>query len=101
MILSIRIRMRSAAISLCLLCVALAPFAHGQKLSAEEASKMSWRSPLMVVLGEQDEFARPELVMAQEARMRDLRVSHRLIRYEGGHAIDPDVLQMVAHESEV
>jgi predicted esterase len=71
------------------------------ELSAEEASKMSWRSPLMVVLGEQDEFARPELVMAQEARMRDLRVSHRLIRFEGGHAIDPDVLQMIAHESEV
>jgi predicted esterase len=70
------------------------------ELSAEEASRMSQRSPLMVVLGEHDEFARPELVMAQEARMRELRVSHRLIRYEGGHAIAPEVLRMVGRECE-
>lgn len=68
-------------------------------LEADGAIKMSQRSPLMIVLGEHDEFARPDLISAQEARLKELQLAHRVIRYDGGHEITPEVLRRVAQEA--
>ena len=62
------------------------------ELDMERAARLAKRSPLTIVLGTNDEFAKPELIAAQEARLRQLGVAHRIIRFEGGHEITPDVL---------
>jgi predicted esterase len=62
------------------------------ELDMERAARLAKRSPLTIVLGTNDEFAKPELIAAQEARLRQLGVAHTIIRFEGGHEITPDVL---------
>jgi predicted esterase len=62
------------------------------ELDMERAARLANRSPLTIVLGTNDEFAKPELIAAQEARLQQLRVAHTIIRFEGGHEITPDVL---------
>jgi predicted esterase len=63
------------------------------ELDVKGAARLARRSPLTVVLGTRDEFARPELIAAQEARLRELRLPHTTIRFDGGHEITPEVLQ--------
>ncbi len=58
----------------------------------ERAARLAKRSPLTIVLGTNDEFAKPELIAAQETRLQQLGVVHTIIRFEGGHEITPDVL---------
>ena len=36
--------------------------------------------------------AKPELVAAQEARLKELDIPHTTIRFEGGHEIVPEML---------
>jgi predicted esterase len=62
------------------------------ELDMERAARLATRSPLTIVLGTNDEFAKPELIATQEARLRELRVPHTTIRFEGGHEIMPEVL---------
>jgi predicted esterase len=62
------------------------------ELDMERAARLAKRSPLTIVLGTNDEFAKPELIAAQEARLQQLGVAHTIIRFEGGHEITPDVL---------
>jgi predicted esterase len=62
------------------------------ELTAQDASALARRAPLTVVLGRQDEFAKPDLVAAQESRLNELGVPHELIRFDGGHEIVADVL---------
>ena len=66
------------------------------ELDGAGASKLARRSPLKIVLGTRDEFARPELVSAQEARLREVAVPHETIRFDGGHEITADVLTQLA-----
>lgn len=66
------------------------------ELDAEAAAALTRRAPLTVVLGLQDEFARPELVATQEARLRELGVPHQTIRFDGGHEILQEPLRVVA-----
>jgi predicted esterase len=66
------------------------------ELTAHDASKLSRRAPLTVVLGRQDDFAKPDLIAAQEARLKELGVPHEIIRFEGGHEIVPDALWSLA-----
>ena len=66
------------------------------ELDAAGAARLAARSPLTIVLGTNDEFARPELVTEQEARLRDLGVAHRTVRFDGGHEITPEVLRQLA-----
>ena len=66
------------------------------ELDAEAAAALTRRAPLTVVLGLQDEFARPELVAIQEARLRELGVPHQTIRFDGGHEILQEPLRVVA-----
>jgi predicted esterase len=66
------------------------------ELTAHDASKLSRRAPLTVVLGRQDDFAKPDLIAAQQARLKELGVPHEIIRFEGGHEILPDALRSLA-----
>ncbi len=66
------------------------------ELTAHDASKLSRRAPLTVVLGRQDDFAKPDLIAAQQARLKELGVTHEIIRFEGGHEILPDALRSLA-----
>lgn len=66
------------------------------EMTREEAATLSRRVPVSIVLGRQDEFANPELVTAQEARLKELAVAHQTIRFDGGHEIVPDVLRRIA-----
>jgi predicted esterase len=66
------------------------------ELGAQEASALSRRSPLTVVLGWKDEFAGPDLVAAQESRLQDLGIPYETIRFDGGHEIVPNALRSLA-----
>jgi predicted esterase len=72
-----------------ILCAGVLP----PELDVAGAARLTRRSPLTIVLGRNDDFARPELIGAQAARLRDLRVPHSIIRFEGGHDITPEVLE--------
>lgn len=63
------------------------------ELDAESAARLARRSPLTIALGTSDDFASPELIAAQEARLRDLGVPHTTIRFDGGHEVIPEVLK--------
>jgi predicted esterase len=65
------------------------------ELNAETAISLARRSPLTVVFGRNDEFASPELIAAQEIRVKELGVPHQTIRFDGGHEIVPDALRML------
>lgn len=66
------------------------------ELTAQDAAALARRAPLTVVFGRQDDFAKPELVAAQESRLKELGVSHETIRFDGGHEIVPDTLRSLA-----
>jgi predicted esterase len=65
-------------------------------LTAEDASALTRRAELTMVLGREDDFAKPELVAAQESRLKELGVPYRTIRFDGGHEIIPDTLRSLA-----
>ena len=69
------------------------------ELDAESAARLTRRSPMTIALGTNDDFASPELVAAQEARLRDLRVPHTTIRFDGGHEVIPEVLKRLTEET--
>jgi len=66
------------------------------ELNAQNASSLARRAPLTVLFGRDDEFAKPELVAAQESRLSELGVPHETIRFEGGHEIVPGTLLSLA-----
>ena len=70
------------------------------ELTPEGAALLSRRAPIELVLGRDDEFAHPELVAAQEARLHKLAVAHRIVRFDGGHEIAPDILRDLAESGE-
>jgi len=69
------------------------------ELNAQSAASLARRAPLTVLFGRNDEFAKPELIAAQESRLSDLGVSHETIRFDGGHEIVPDTLLGLATTS--
>ena len=71
------------------------------ELDASSAARFSARSPLTVVIGTTDEFASPDLIAKQEARMRELEVPHETIRFEGGHEIKADVLKQLVQSASI
>ena len=66
------------------------------ELTAQDAAMLARRAPLTMVLGRHDDFAKPELVAAQESRLKELGVPHETIRFDGGHEIVPDALLNLA-----
>ena len=69
------------------------------ELNADTAVVLARRSPLTVVFGRNDEFASAELIAGQEARLKELGVPYKTIRFDGGHEIVPDALRMLAEGS--
>jgi predicted esterase len=65
------------------------------ELTAASAASLARRTPLTIVFGRNDEFASPELIAAQEVRVKELGVPHQTIRFDGGHEIVPDALRML------
>ena len=65
------------------------------EITAVDAPRLTARSPLSIVIGNADEFANAELVASQEARLGELGVDHRLIRFAGGHEITPEALTLL------
>jgi predicted esterase len=53
------------------------------------------RSPLTLVVGDDDRFASPAMVAEQAARLDAAGVPYTVVRYAGGHRIDADVLATV------
>jgi predicted esterase len=66
------------------------------ELTAQDASALARRAPLSIVLGRQDDFAKPDVVAAQESRLKELGVRYETIRFDGGHEIIPDALRSLA-----
>jgi len=71
------------------------------ELDARSAARLAQRSPLTVVLGTNDEFARPDLIGQQEARLRELGIPHQTIRFDGGHEITAPVLTRLAESASI
>jgi predicted esterase len=71
------------------------------ELDAAGAARLAARSPLTVVLGNDDEFARPDLIGQQEARLKDLRVPYDTIRFDGGHEITAEVLKQLSESARI
>jgi len=69
------------------------------ELDRDAAARLARRSPLTIVLGTHDQFAKPELIAAQEARLKELGVRHTTIRFEGGHEIVPEMLMRLTEEA--
>lgn len=66
------------------------------ELNAQNASALTRRAPLTVVLGRQDDFAKPDLIAAEESRLKALGIPYETIRFDGGHEIVPDALRTLA-----
>ena len=66
------------------------------ELNAQDASALTRRAPLTVVLGRQDDFAKPDLIAAEESRLKALGIPYETIRFDGGHEIVPDALRTLA-----
>lgn len=63
------------------------------ELDAETAARLARRHPITIALGTGDDFASPELIAAQEARLGELHIPHTTIRFDGGHEVIPEVLK--------
>ena len=54
------------------------------------------RVGLTLVVGRADEYATPERVAEQEARLRDAELPWQTVHFEGGHHLDADTLRALA-----
>jgi predicted esterase len=66
------------------------------ELTGQDAAALARRAPLTVGLGRQDEYAKPEVVAAEEMRLKGVGVAYELIHFDGGHEIVPDALRSLA-----
>jgi predicted esterase len=66
---------------------------HDLDLAAD--GELLRRTPLTVVVGDEDEFVTPAAVAAQRARLDEAGVPHALVTYAGGHRLDRDTLARV------
>jgi predicted esterase len=66
------------------------------ELGTESAARLVRRSPLTIVVGLHDDFATPQRVAEQDARLQVLGVPYATMRFEGGHEIMPEVLMRLS-----
>lgn len=55
--------------------------------------------PVELVLGDADRYLTGERIAQEERRLTAAAVAHRIHRYDGGHALLPEVLRRVADQS--
>jgi predicted esterase len=62
------------------------------ELDVAGAARLAARGPLTITFGDADEFATPEHLASEEAKLKQLRIPYEIIRFEGGHTITPELL---------
>jgi predicted esterase len=62
------------------------------ELDPREANRLVVHAPLTITFGDADEFAPPERVLSEEAKLKLLGIPYEIIRFKGGHAITPELL---------
>lgn len=68
------------------------------ELKGEEQLQKFRKSKLIIVRGNDDEFATEEQIAAQCESLQQRQVPYRLIRFNGGHEIDSQVLGQIARD---
>lgn len=53
-------------------------------------------SPLVLVIGDEDEFAAPATVRREEQRLAEHGIEYRLVTFAGGHRLSKEVLRSLA-----
>jgi predicted esterase len=51
--------------------------------------------PLVIVVGNRDHYVTPELLDAERARLNRASVPHRVLTFDGGHAVSRSVFPML------
>ena len=69
------------------------------ELDNEGAKRLVRRTPLTLTFGDADEFASPERVNGEEAKLNGLGIPYEVIRYKGGHTITPELLSQLTKSS--
>lgn len=62
------------------------------ELDVRAARRLAQRASLTIAFGDVDEFAGPERVQTEEAKLKQLGIAYEIIRFNGGHTITPELL---------
>jgi len=54
---------------------------------------------LTMVLGSEDEYISPDRMAREEARLKAHHIPYRLLRFEGNHRLDDEVLRAITGET--
>ena len=65
-------------------------------LDLDESGQAFQKVRLSFVLGARDQYAAPDQVAEQEARLRKHGIPYRLVSFKGGHHLDAQVLRLLA-----
>ncbi|HKR09959.1 MAG TPA: hypothetical protein VJS39_12270 [Gemmatimonadaceae bacterium] len=63
------------------------------ELDERGAKRLALHAPLTISYGDSDEFAPPERLLTEETKLKQLGVPYEVIRFKGGHAITPQLLE--------
>lgn len=69
------------------------------ELDKEGAKRLVLRTPLTITFGDSDEFASPERIIAEEARLKQLGIPYQVMKFKGGHTITPELLTRLTESS--
>ena len=69
------------------------------EIDAREAKRLTVHAPLTLTYGDADEFAPPERVLGEEAKLKQLGIPYEIIRFKGGHTITPELLAELTRTS--
>ena len=62
------------------------------ELDQSTAGRLIARAPLTITFGDADEFVSAAHLANEEAKLQQLRIPYRIIRFKGGHTITPELL---------
>jgi len=65
------------------------------ELDGESAQRLVLRAPLTLTFGDADEFASPDRVKSEQAKLTQLGIPYEIIRFTGGHTITPGLLNQL------
>ena len=65
------------------------------ELDERGARRLALHAPVTLTYGDADDFAPPERVLGEEAKLRQLGIPYEILRYRGGHAITPELLTLM------
>lgn len=69
------------------------------ELDQTAARHLASRGSLTVTFGDDDEFANPERIRTEEAKLKDLGIPYDMVRFKGGHTITPTLLEQLTRGS--